>query len=168
MNKILNPLPISEEMLGAYLEGNLSASEAIKVESVLENDTNFSKFVSEITPSDEIEECSIFDDEPDFINNFELPNIPGFIIDLPDISINNDDFSNESLCDNTISMFPTESFSPLDAIEDFNITEEMIADEISLDENSDEFYDNCFTDNDASINDDHVQDVDFDDDLFNL
>ena len=102
MNKILNPLPISEEMLGAYLEGNLSVSEAIKVESVLENDTNFSKFVSEITPSEEIKECSIFDDEPDFINNFELPNIAGFIVDLPEMSINNDDFLNETLCDNSI------------------------------------------------------------------
>lgn len=167
MNKILNPLPISEEMLGAYLEGNLSVSEAIKVESVLENDTNFSKFVSEITPSEEIKECSIFDDEPDFINNFELPNIPGFIVDLPEMSINNDDFLNETLCDNSISMFPTESFNPIDTIEDFNVIKDIIDDENSLEENSDEFDDNCFTDKDASI-DDHILDVDFDDDLFNL
>ena len=166
MNKILNPLPISEEMLGAYLEGNLSVSEAIKVESVLENDTNFSRFVSEITPSEEIKECSIFDDEPDFINNFELPNIPGFIVDIPEMSINNDDFLNETLCDNSISMFPTESFNPIDTIEDFNVIEDIIVDENSLEENSDEF-DNCFTDKDASI-DDHILDVDFDEDLFNL
>ena len=48
MLKHLQPLPISEEMLGAYLEGNLSYEEADYVESVLQQDDNMRGLVEEV------------------------------------------------------------------------------------------------------------------------
>lgn len=47
MLKHLQPLPISEEMLGAYLEGNLSVEEADFVESVLQTDNTLQALMDE-------------------------------------------------------------------------------------------------------------------------
>lgn len=48
MLKHLEPLQISEEMLGAYLEGNLAADEVGYVESVLQNDELLKGIVDEV------------------------------------------------------------------------------------------------------------------------
>lgn len=44
----LNDLPISEELLGAYIEGSLRGSEFREVENILSNDTTLSDFMSTI------------------------------------------------------------------------------------------------------------------------
>ena len=51
MLKHLQPLPISEEMLGAYLEGNLTAEETSYVESVVEKDYSLRSLVDELADS---------------------------------------------------------------------------------------------------------------------
>lgn len=82
MLKHLQPLPISEEMLGAYLEGNLTADEVGYVESFLETDDVLKGLVDEIgeTSSDWMMENL---DTPlyDELNGMELPEINGFWTD---------------------------------------------------------------------------------------
>lgn len=82
MLKHLQPLPISEEMLGAYLEGNLTAEEVGYVESFLETDDVLKGLVDEIgeTSSDWMMENL---DTPlyDELNGMELPEINGFWTD---------------------------------------------------------------------------------------
>lgn len=82
MLKHLEPLPISEEMLGAYLEGNLTADEVGYVESFLETDDVLKGLVDEIgeTSSDWMMENL---DTPlyDELNGMELPEINGFWTD---------------------------------------------------------------------------------------
>ena len=48
MLKHLQPLPISEEMLGAYLEGNLSVEEIGYVEELLHTDANLYELAGEL------------------------------------------------------------------------------------------------------------------------
>lgn len=48
MLKHLQPLPISEEMLGAYLEGNLTAEEVTYVDSALQTDELLKGIVDEV------------------------------------------------------------------------------------------------------------------------
>ena len=80
MLKHLQPLPISEEMLGAYLEGNLTAEEVGLVESLLELDKDLQELVDEVgtVSSDWIRENpddsnQIFSDE--VLNDFDLPEV---------------------------------------------------------------------------------------------
>ena len=51
MIKHIKPLPISEEMLGAYLEGNLTQSDATYVEQMLQGNDDLSTFVNELSVS---------------------------------------------------------------------------------------------------------------------
>jgi len=80
MLKHLQPLPISEEMLGAYLEGNLTADEVGFVESVLESDKGLQELVDEVGTvssgwlSENIEDSNlIYSDE--VLNDFDLPEV---------------------------------------------------------------------------------------------
>ena len=80
MLKHLQPLPISEEMLGAYLEGNLTAEEVGYVEALLELDEDLQELVAEVgtISSDWLSEnqddsnliCS-----DDVLNDFDLPEV---------------------------------------------------------------------------------------------
>ena len=80
MLKHLQPLPISEEMLGAYLEGNLTAEEVGYVEALLELDEDLQELVAEVgtISSDWLSEnqddsnliCS-----DDVLNDFYLPEV---------------------------------------------------------------------------------------------
>jgi len=80
MLKHLQPLPISEEMLGAYLEGNLTAEEVGYVEALLELDKDLQELVGEVgtISSDWLSEnlddsnqiCS-----DDVLNDFDLPEV---------------------------------------------------------------------------------------------
>lgn len=78
MLKHLQPLPISEEMLGAYLEGNLTADEAGYVESCLKSDMDLQELVDDVgyTGPDWINE-NINDSNliylDDVLTDFELP-----------------------------------------------------------------------------------------------
>jgi hypothetical protein len=74
-------LPISEELLGAYLEGNTSNSERSDVESYINNVPSFGTFISDFnTSKDEISEDNVanidsevidLDNNPLLINEYE-------------------------------------------------------------------------------------------------
>ena len=84
MLKHLEPLQISEEMLGAYLEGNLAADEVGYVESVLQNDELLKGIVDEVN-SDGVDwvnhtvNTSTCPDM-DLILDFNIPEVPALTI----------------------------------------------------------------------------------------
>ena len=75
MIKHIKPLPISEEMLGAYLEGNLAQSDAQYVELMLQDNDELSAFVEELSVSDDLTSDYPMEDIPSFENDFTLPEI---------------------------------------------------------------------------------------------
>ena len=75
MIKHIKPLPISEEMLGAYLEGNLAQSDAQYVEQMLQDNDELSAFVEELSVSDDLTSDYPMEDIPSFENDFTLPEI---------------------------------------------------------------------------------------------
>lgn len=76
MIKNIKPLPIPEETLGAYLEGNLSSTETAQVEDMMNLDNDFRDFVAEVSVADPDITESIFDAHPNFDTEFELPEVP--------------------------------------------------------------------------------------------
>lgn len=80
MLKHLQPLPISEEMLGAYLEGNLTADEVGYVESFLELDKDLQELVDEVGTissdwlSENIDDSNLMCSD-DVLNDFDLPEV---------------------------------------------------------------------------------------------
>lgn len=75
MIKHIKPLPISEEMLGAYLEGNLTQSDATYVEQMLQGNDDLSSFVNELSVSDDLMSNYQVEELPSFENDFTLPEI---------------------------------------------------------------------------------------------
>jgi hypothetical protein len=75
MIKHIKPLPISEEMLGAYIEGNLAQSDAQYVELILQDNDELSAFVEELSVSDDLTSDYPMEDIPSFENDFTLPEI---------------------------------------------------------------------------------------------
>ena len=75
MIKHIKPLPISEEMLGAYLEGNLTQSDATYVEQMLQGNNDLSTFVNELSVSDDLMSNYQVEELPSFENDFTLPEI---------------------------------------------------------------------------------------------
>ena len=75
MIKHIKPLPISEEILGAYLEGNLSQNDAQYVEQMLHDNDELSAFVNELAVSDNLTSNYLMEDIPSFENDFALPEI---------------------------------------------------------------------------------------------
>lgn len=75
MIKHIKPLPISEEMLGAYLEGNLAQSNAQYVELILQDNDELSAFVEELSVSDDLTSDYQMENIPSFENDFALPEI---------------------------------------------------------------------------------------------
>lgn len=80
MLKHLEPLPISEEMLGAYLEGNLTVEDICCVESALQTDELLRDLVAEVNNDgiiwkDYIDNSSI-PQGLDFIDDLQIPDIP--------------------------------------------------------------------------------------------
>lgn len=75
MIKHIKPLPISEEILGAYLEGNLSQNDAQYVEQMLHDNDELSAFVNELSVSDNLTSNYLMEDIPSFENDFALPEI---------------------------------------------------------------------------------------------
>ena len=75
MIKHIKPLPISEEMLGAYLEGNLVQSDAQYVELMLQDNDELSAFVEELSVSDNMTSNYLLEDIPNLENDFTLPEI---------------------------------------------------------------------------------------------
>ena len=58
----LNDLPISEELLGAYAEGNLRGAEFREVENLLSENSALSGFIDNIVNDFSISTLDIFDD----------------------------------------------------------------------------------------------------------
>lgn len=75
MIRHIKPLPISEEMLGAYLEGNLTQSDATYVEQMLQGNDDLSTFVNELSVSDDLMSNYQLEELPSFENDFTLPEI---------------------------------------------------------------------------------------------
>lgn len=92
MLKHLQQLPISEEMLGAYLEGNLSIDEIQVVEQVIQSDNTFSTFVNELSFDDKVAQNFFDEDSPILGEDFELPEI-----DIPIVTM---DFVEPPFIDN--------------------------------------------------------------------
>ena len=66
-------LPISEELLGAYLEGSLSIEEAQMVEHIMRERGGFHEFVNELQSFDDVLLSNNLEDIPNFETDFELP-----------------------------------------------------------------------------------------------
>lgn len=66
-------LPISEELLGAYLEGSLSIEEAQMVEHIMRERGGFHDFVNELQSFDDVLLSNNLEDIPNFETDFELP-----------------------------------------------------------------------------------------------
>ncbi len=75
MIKHIKPLLISEEMLGAYLEGNLAQSDAQYVELILQGNDELSAFIDELSLSDDLTSNYQVEELPSFENDFTLPEI---------------------------------------------------------------------------------------------
>lgn len=79
----IEDLPVSEEMLGAYLEGNLDSFESANIESKITSDSNLSSFVDSIAHDDVTSildniEHQLFDPSyPVFISDLQLPDFHG-------------------------------------------------------------------------------------------
>lgn len=80
MLKHLQPLPISEEMLGAYLEGNLTADEVGYVESCLQANDGLRELVEDIDVGfenmDEVQTDIAFLEFGQDVLSFQLPELP--------------------------------------------------------------------------------------------
>ena len=68
-------LPISEELLGAYLEGNLSIEEAQMVEHIMRERGGFHNFVNELQSFDDMLSSNNYEEIPSYEMDFELPEI---------------------------------------------------------------------------------------------
>lgn len=88
----IEDLPVSEEMLGAYLEGNLDSFESSQIDSLLSNDSQLSNFVDDISHDDissildNIEHKLYDSSHPAVISDIELPDSD----DIISSSINED------------------------------------------------------------------------------
>ena len=125
MIKHIKPLPISEELLGAYLEGNLTQNDAQYIEQMLQENDQLSAFVNELSVSDDLTSNYDVEEFPGFENDFTLPDIaseigtylephiPPFLFEpafvdvascavMPDITDDGDIITNEEKLDTTI------------------------------------------------------------------
>ena len=73
MTRNIEPTTISPEMVGAYIEGNLSETEMRTFENLMKNDSELRNMVEDVRDLEVDMEASINEDYPDFMNTFELP-----------------------------------------------------------------------------------------------
>lgn len=71
-------LPISEELLGAYLEGSLSIEDAQMVEHIMRERGGFHEFIDELQSFDDVLSSSNYEDIPNFETDFELPDTSSY------------------------------------------------------------------------------------------
>lgn len=123
---------LSEEMIGAYLEGNLAPHDARYVESLIERDSNLSSLVDECKTfndfshqygyHDAISFTGAEDTFPDLDDSFSLPEIPAgtyntveieltpFTFDIIDPFELQDEYMDACVCANTLEDVDTMSF----------------------------------------------------------
>lgn len=96
MLKHMEPLPISEEMLGAYLEGNLTLSECSYVESIIQSDDSLKELMEDVNDTQiDYLNTSVLDNYLEFgqhFMDFQLPSIP-----VSHLNEMHDDFFNDSM-----------------------------------------------------------------------
>ena len=131
MIKHIKPLPISEEMLGAYLEGSLSSHDAEYVEQMLQRDCNLSSFVNELSMSESMEANCLTGNVLDLECDFELPEIPmafGPSMDVDIFSL----YPNTSLSDVAACDIMSEAVAEVDIIKEDDDDNICIDDTINL------------------------------------
>lgn len=147
----IEDLPVSEEMLGAYLEGNLDSFESSQIDSLLSNDSQLSNFVDDIS----------YDNIPSILDNLEhqlyAPSYPVIIsdIELPD----SDDIISNSIIDDNLAatcfqdnLFGNADILPSEDSQDSFLRENYSHDDIFLD--SDQSLDIDSQECDDMLNDD--------------
>lgn len=87
----LKPLPISEEMLGAYIEGNLHGSELREVQNIIEKDPVIAEIISNTTDT-----ILLFDDytnmwgggiDDNYVNDSDFQILSNQDFELPEINL---------------------------------------------------------------------------------
>lgn len=68
----VNP-SLSAEMLGAYLEGNLSDNENALVHDIISNDSELSSIASDVVEFETDWNANIYEDYPEFNDMFSIP-----------------------------------------------------------------------------------------------
>ena len=74
MIKFVKPLPVPEEMLGAYIEGRLSLEESHMIEDLINKSSDLSNLISDLCLPEASH--SIYEDFPMFDTEFKLPETP--------------------------------------------------------------------------------------------
>lgn len=104
----IEDLPISEEMLGAYLEGNLSDAESIVVNNTIDSFSELSSIIAEIPSIDDFNTFELYNEEQDFdegsvLEDFVLPSISSLeLADTP--SICTDEFIIQSTLEDIVKV----------------------------------------------------------------
>ncbi len=82
----LSDLPVSEDTLGAYFEGNMDPAQFIEINSMIDSDSNLSAIVEGVQQKDNCSDISFcgnnLEDSPD-LSNFELPEIETGSFSMP-------------------------------------------------------------------------------------
>lgn len=97
MIKNIKPLPISVERLGAYLEGKLSAVECNEIEDLISSNKDFEDFVNEISQHIPATNETIYDSNPNFDIEFELPELPKMIDSSDDNIVYGDEIDYDAI-----------------------------------------------------------------------
>ena len=118
-------IPISEELLGAYLEGSLSIEEAQMVEHIMRERGGFHDFVDELQTFDDVLLSNNIDDIPNFETNFELPDI---FAQLPSVDVNHIPLHAASLYSEVAACLPILDIAMLD--------NDIIDNDISISDNT--------------------------------
>ena len=131
MLKHLEPLQISEEMLGAYLEGNLAADEVGYVESVLQNDELLKGIVDEVN-SDGVDSVNNIVNtsacpDMDLIYDLHIPEIPAFTILTGEAILPTTPFYSDILACTSLEVNDAEGIDPPD-VSDISIEQGGIKD----------------------------------------
>lgn len=116
----IQDLPVPEEMLGAYIEGNVDSSEASQIEFAISEDTDLSDLVDGISSKngsilDNLEN-QIFDQTyPHFLSDIQLPSLESNLIhenlfeDHMVAVCYPEDFFNGNNSSSTDELFPSDS-----------------------------------------------------------
>ncbi len=141
----IQDLPVSEEMLGAYIEGGLNDLEASEVHSYINSaNTQISEIVESIL---DINECLQEDViNVGYIDSLELPNIGSFeVINSIDTSYQ---LSNDTFLDHTTGMDSNTEYVPFQDLNE-NIIDNS-SESIILNESTNDSFiqdiDDCFND----------------------
>lgn len=119
----IQDLPVSEEILGAYIEGNLNDAESILVSNMIDSNPDLSllSYKVESYTNDALEDSSIIDQGAMFASDFVLPAIETHQSEMTLLTMS-DDMEVGALCD---SPFIADSFAPDSSdMEDFSYSSE--------------------------------------------